>query len=66
MSDKTSDSSANYILLTRLADEFAARYRAGERPSVQEYVDRHPELARDSEKNAVESAALAAAVISAA
>ena len=22
---------ANYVLLTRLADEFAARYRAGER-----------------------------------
>ena len=33
MSDKTSDSSANYVLLTRLADEFAARYRAGERPT---------------------------------
>ena len=47
MSDKTSDSSANYVLLTRLADEFAARYRAGERPSLQEYIDRHPELAED-------------------
>ncbi len=47
MSDKTSESSANYVLLTRLADEFAARYRAGERPSIQEYVDRHPELAAD-------------------
>src|SRR5437868_6806203 len=41
------DESANYILLTRLADEFAARYRAGERPSLQEYIDRHPELAED-------------------
>ena len=39
--------SANYILLTRLADEFAARYRAGERPPLQEYIDRHPELADD-------------------
>src|SRR5208283_1227818 len=39
--------SANYVLLTRLADEFAARYRAGERPSLQEYIDRHPELADD-------------------
>ncbi len=47
MSDKTSDSSANYVLLTKLADEFAARYRAGERPSLQEYVDRHPGLADD-------------------
>src|ERR1700675_1921568 len=47
MPDKTSESSANYVLLTRLADEFAARYRAGERPSLQEYIDRHPELADD-------------------
>jgi len=37
--------SANYVLLTRIADEFAARYRAGERASLQEYIDRHPELA---------------------
>ena len=41
------DCSANYVLLTRLADEFAARYRAGERPSLQEYIDRHPALAED-------------------
>ena len=47
MSDKTSESSANYILLTRLADEFAARYRAGQRPPLQEYIDRYPELADD-------------------
>src|SRR5215469_13312424 len=47
MSDQTSESSANYILLTRLADEFAARYRAGQRPPLQEYVDRYPELADD-------------------
>ena len=45
MSDETSTNSADYVLLTRLADEFAARYRAGERPSLQEYIDRHPELA---------------------
>ena len=47
MSEKTSESSANYILLTRLADEFAARYRAGERPPLQEYLDRYPTLADD-------------------
>ncbi len=47
MADRVSDSSANYVLLTRLADEFAARYRAGERPALQEYIDRHPELAVD-------------------
>ena len=45
MSDTTTDNSADYLLLTRLADEFARRYRAGERPSLQEYIDRHPELA---------------------
>ena len=41
------DNSANYILLTRLADEFAARYRAGQRPPLQEYIDRYPELRTD-------------------
>jgi eukaryotic-like serine/threonine-protein kinase len=47
MADRGSESSANYVLLTRLADEFAARYRAGERPPLQEYIDRHPGLADD-------------------
>src|SRR5260370_1041029 len=47
VSDNPSENSANYVLLTRLADEFAARYRAGERPSLQEYLDRFPELADD-------------------
>src|SRR5262245_39368331 len=47
VSERISDSSANYVLLTRLADEFAARYRAGERPALQEYIDRYPELADD-------------------
>src|SRR5262245_41155234 len=41
------DSSEKFVLLNRLADEFAARYRRGERPSLQEYIDRHPELAAD-------------------
>ena len=43
----STSSSANYVLLTKLADEFAASYRAGERPPLQEYIDRHPELADD-------------------
>ena len=47
MSDRSSESGAQYLLLTRLADEFAARYRAGERPSLEHYIDRHPELADD-------------------
>jgi serine/threonine protein kinase/WD40 repeat protein len=34
-------------LIDRLAEEFAARYRRGERPSLQEYLDRNPELADD-------------------
>ncbi len=42
-----SDSSSKLVLLNHLADEFAARYRKGERPSLQEYVDRYPELADD-------------------
>jgi tetratricopeptide (TPR) repeat protein len=35
------------ILLNRLADEFAARYRRGERPALTEYVAKYPELADD-------------------
>jgi WD40 repeat protein/serine/threonine protein kinase len=35
------------VLLTRLADEFVARCRRGEQPSLQEYLDQHPELADD-------------------
>jgi eukaryotic-like serine/threonine-protein kinase len=41
------DSSEQFVLLNQLADEFAARYRRGERPSLQEYIDRHPGLADD-------------------
>src|SRR2546429_9706476 len=41
------DSSEQFLLLNRLADEFAERYRRGERPALQEYIDRHPELADD-------------------
>ena len=32
-------------LLNDLAHEFAERYRRGERPSLNEYADRHPEIA---------------------
>src|SRR5258708_33241142 len=28
-------------------DEYALRYRHGERPSLREYIDRHPQLADD-------------------
>ena len=34
-------------LLDRLAEEFAARFRRGEQPSLKEYTDRYPELADD-------------------
>ena len=39
------DSSADRDPLDRLAEEFVARYRAGERPSLTEYADRLPERA---------------------
>src|SRR5436305_14682751 len=38
-------SDARGVLLNRLADEFAARHRAGGRPRLEEYCARHPELA---------------------
>src|SRR5256885_441256 len=41
------DSSEQFVLLNQLADEFAERYRRGERPSLSEYIDRHPQLADD-------------------
>jgi serine/threonine protein kinase/tetratricopeptide (TPR) repeat protein len=41
------DSSDRFVLLNQLAEDFAARYRRGERPSLREYIDRHPELADD-------------------
>jgi eukaryotic-like serine/threonine-protein kinase len=41
-----SDSEQNN-LLDRLAEEFADRFRRGERPALKEYTDRFPELADD-------------------
>src|SRR5229473_74818 len=41
------DSSERFVLLNVLGEEFAARYRRGERPALQEYIDRHPQLADD-------------------
>src|SRR3954453_24211161 len=41
----TKNSSADYGRFEELAEEFAARFRRGERPSLQEYIDRCPELA---------------------
>jgi serine/threonine protein kinase/formylglycine-generating enzyme required for sulfatase activity len=41
------DGSGDYDLLDRLAEEFAARYRRGERPSLEEYTDKYPQLAAD-------------------
>ncbi len=39
--------SEQYNLLDRLAEEFAARFRRGERPALKEYTDRYPELAEE-------------------
>ena len=41
----TNTSSADYGRFEELAEEFAARYRRGERPGLQEYIDRYPDLA---------------------
>src|SRR5262245_53986515 len=34
-------------VVLELAEEFLERYRNGERPSLKEYIDRHPDLAAD-------------------
>jgi WD40 repeat protein/serine/threonine protein kinase len=39
--------SGPYALLDQLAEEFADRYRRGERPSLVEYTDRYPDLAEE-------------------
>jgi serine/threonine protein kinase/WD40 repeat protein len=39
------DARADDSLLVELAEEFANRFRRGERPSLTEYADKHPELA---------------------
>ena len=44
---QSGSNSGNYDRLDQLADEFAERYRRGERPSLKEYTDRHPEMAED-------------------
>jgi serine/threonine protein kinase/WD40 repeat protein len=40
-----SPDSLNYGQFDELAEEFAERYRRGERPTLQEYIDRLPEMA---------------------
>jgi hypothetical protein len=42
--------SGKYDLLDQLAEEFAARFRRGERPALKEYTDRYPELAEGAGK----------------
>ena len=44
--DRTStDDDTESQLLAELAEDFAARHRRGERPSVEEYAQQHPTLA---------------------
>jgi WD40 repeat protein/serine/threonine protein kinase len=45
MDARVESGSGQYALLDQLAEEFAERYRRGERPSLREYSDRYPELA---------------------
>ena len=40
-----SDPASKSDVVFGLAEEFLERHRRGERPSLKEYVDRHPELA---------------------
>ena len=40
-----SASESRSAVVLELAEEFLERYRQGQRPSLKEYIDRHPELA---------------------
>jgi hypothetical protein len=33
-----------------LAEQFLKRYRQGERPSLREYIDRHPDLGAETDR----------------
>jgi hypothetical protein len=41
----TSGSESRSAIVVELAEEFLDRQRAGQRPPLKEYIDRHPELA---------------------
>ena len=43
----TSGGTIDHELLATLADDFAARVRRGEQPTVDEYARRHPALAEN-------------------
>ena len=43
----TSHSESKSGLVVELAEEFLDRYRAGQRPPLREYIERHPELAAE-------------------
>jgi eukaryotic-like serine/threonine-protein kinase len=43
----TSESESRSGLVLELAEEFLDRYRAGERPALKDYIDRHPDLAAE-------------------
>src|SRR5437762_240907 len=40
-------SGSNSAVVLELAEEFLERYRQGQRPSLKEYADRHPDLANE-------------------
>src|SRR5262245_28190346 len=40
-----SESEERSARVLELAEEFVERHRSGETPSIEEYIDRHPELA---------------------
>src|SRR6266542_6264243 len=42
-----SASESHSAVVLELAEEFLARYRRGERPSLKEYIERHPDLAAE-------------------
>jgi serine/threonine protein kinase len=46
-----SNSASNRNPFDRLAEEFASRLRKGEKASLTEYIDRHPELADEIRQN---------------
>ncbi len=46
-----STSESRSAVVMELAEEFLESYRQGQRPSLKNYIDRHPELASEIRKS---------------
>jgi serine/threonine protein kinase len=46
--DMADSSSGEYDLIDHLVEEYAERFRCGERPALEQYTDRYPQIAEEN------------------